>query len=280
MTFFIEIVSLWGEVVHHVFRLPHIPAESYSEIFDEFYIALMRRLEEWAAKLPSSLIFTVGNLERSVRWRNADSFISVHLLYHAALMKLNRHARYRNFHPMTINQYIHRARHHAVEILRISAALVHYSSEYDPVRPGEPSPTMILNPSLGYVIVSAVDVLSAIGLMTDLSECINLIRTGLDTVRELGRFWDSSIFLSSLIETRMTSMAESLRYRPRLEGKVVFAVDSPSLDSQVSTSMLKDRPSSLLADDLLYGLPRNRLFNALGLEDPSFSEQHILSIQD
>lgn len=284
MAFWIEIASFWGEVVQHAFRLPHVPTESYNATFDEFYTTIIRRLDDWGSKLPSGLIFTAGNLERSIRARNANSFVSIHLLYHATLMKLNRHARYQNFPAVTVNQHIHRARHHAVEILRIAAALTHYVSEYESIRPVAESPSlmaMILNPYLGYVIVSAVDVLSAIGLMTDMPECINLIKSGLDIVRELGRLWDSSLFLVSLIETRMGVMSESLRYRRRLEGKVAFVMESPSLDSHVSVSMLKDRLPGVIDEDLLYGeLPRDRLFSALGLDDVSFSEEHVLRIQD
>lgn len=278
MAFWIEIASLWGEVMHHIFRLPHVPAESYSTLFDEFYMVVVRRAEEWSLKLPSELAFTAGNLERSIHTRGANTFVSIHLLYHATLMKLNRHARYRSFPTETVNQFIHRARHHAVEILRISAALIHYVSEYESLRPiAKPAS---LNPYLGYTIVSAVDALSAIGLMTDMPECINLIKSGLDTVRELGRFWDSSLFLVSLIEARMSAMVGSLRHRPALEGKVAFVVHSQSLDSQVSTSMLKDRPLGALGEDLLYeGLSRERLFSALRLDDPSLSEEHILRIQ-
>lgn len=283
MAFCIEIASLWGEVVQHVFRLPHVPAESYNALFDEFHIAVVRRLGEWTSKLPSELIFTAGNLERSIRARNANTFVSIHLLYHATLMKLNRHARHQHLRTLAVNQFIHRARHHAVEILRISAALIRYVSEYESLRSAaEPATLMslILNPYLGYVIVSAVDVLSSIGLMTDMPECVNLIKSGLDTVCELARFWDSSLFLVSLIETRMGVMVDCLRYRPRLEGKVAFAVDGPSLDSQVSTSMLKDRPPGTLGEDLLFGgLPPDRLFSALGLDDASFSEEHVLRIQ-
>lgn len=144
-------------------------------------------------------------------------------------------------------------------------------------------PPLTLNPFVLYVIVSAVDVLSAIGLVSDLPESINMITSGLDAAKRIGRFWDSSIPLISLIESRLSAVAASLQSRTRLEGKAVFAMDSPSLDSQVGASLLKDQSKSLLVpgEDLMYGgLPRERLFNALGLDDISLSEGNILRIKD
>lgn len=283
MAFWIEIVSRWGDVLHHSFRLPHIPAEVYSTTFDEFYNTTVQRLEEWNAKLPSGLTFTSTNLEQSIRSRKADVFISIHLLYHATLMKLNRHARYQHFRAITISQYIHRARHHAVEMLRVSAALAHFASEYEPLRSvAEPGvKTTILNPFLGYLVLSAVDVLSALGLVADMPECINLIKSGLDLVRELGRFWDSSLHLVSLIEARLAFLSGSVRYPARIDGKVAFVVNAVSLDRQVSASMVKDATPGLVDEDLLYGgLPRERLFSALGIEDPTLSEENILCIRE
>ena len=282
--FWIEIVSRWGDVLHHSFRLPHVPAEVYSTTFDEFYSTTVQRLEEWNSKLPSGLTFTSTNLAQSIRARKADVFISIHLLYHATLMKLNRHARYQHFRPATVNEYIHRARHHAVEMLRVSAALGHYASEYEPLRSvAEPGgiKTTILNPFLGYLVVSAVDVLSALGLIADMPECINLIKSGLDLVKELSRFWDSSLHLVSLIEARLACLSGSVRYPARIDGNVAFAMDGVSLDRQVSASMVKDATPGLVDEDLLYGgLPRERLFSALGIEDPTLSEANILCIRE
>lgn len=287
ISYWIEIVSHWGDVVQHVLRLPHIPTHSYNKIFDEFYTSTTRHLESWVAKLPVGLSFTTGNLERSVRMRKVDTFVSVHLLYHATLMKLNRHARYESLPSDAANQCVHRARHHAVEILRICAAL----REYEPLHP-VPDPghltlaPSVLNPFILYIIVSAVDVLSAFGLMTDLNECVHLIKSGRDTARMLCRFWDSSLPLVSLVDSRMSSMVGCLQCPSRLQGKAVFAMDCASLDSRVVSSFLTGHPSrpmfAEMAEDLMYGgLPKERLLSALGVEDASLAEEgHVLWIKD
>lgn len=282
MAILIDILSLWGDVSDHVFRLSLIPAEAYSRLFEEFHSTTVRRSEEWSARLPEHLTFTAINMERSIRAKKADAFISIHLLYHATLMKLNRHARYQNLPDSMVDRYIHTTRSHAVEVLRICLALLRYASEYESSRmvmDTTPQRGTILNPFMGYVILSAVDVLSAGGLMVEISECMNLIRGGLAAVRELSRFWDGSIPLVGVIESRLESMAACLHRPLETEGKVVFLTSSPSLDSQVRTSVQKQDIPGI--EDLMYGgLPRERLFRALDVGNVSYSEELVLWISD
>ncbi|KAF9885431.1 hypothetical protein FE257_012953 [Aspergillus nanangensis] len=282
MAILIEVMSLWGDVSDHVFRLSLIPAEAYGRLFEDFHSTIVRRADEWTARLPDHLIFTAMNMERSIRAKKADAFISIHMLYHATLMKLNRHARYQNLPDALVDRHVHTTRTHAVEILRISHALLRYASDYESTRITlEPAPVKgtILNPFLGYVILSAVDVLSAGGLMVEISECTNLIRSGLAAVRELGRFWDGSIPLASLIETRLEAMTEYLHHPMEADGKLAFLTNSASLDSQVrSCTYRQDIPGN---EDLMYsGLPRERLFRALDVGSTSFAEDIILWVID
>ncbi|PYI07978.1 C6 transcription factor [Aspergillus sclerotiicarbonarius CBS 121057] len=282
MALLIEIMSLWGDVSDHVFRLSLVPPEAYNKLFEDFYTTVVGRADEWAAGLPDHLTFSAVNMERSIRTKKADAFMSIHLLYHATLMALNRHARYQNLRLDTIERHIRTMRNHAVEILRISLALMRYASEYEPSRiilePGTARGT-ILNPFLGYVIVSATDVLSAAGLMVDMPESVNLIRGGFEAVRELTRFWSGALPLATLIEKRLEAMSEGLR-QPDSDRKVAFLTTGPSLDSQVRAGVQKqqDLPTS---EDLMYGgLPREQLFGALGPGDAPFSSETILWIKE
>ncbi|KAL4777981.1 hypothetical protein BJX76DRAFT_363165 [Aspergillus varians] len=280
MALLIDVISIWGDVSDHVFRLSLIPAESYNNLFEEFYSSMVRRSDQWLSRLPNYLTFTAVNLERSIQGMKVDPFISIHLLYHAALLKLNRYARSQLLRPGMAKKYVHTARNHAAEILRTALALERYASDYnvspmtaDPVAPKG----TLLNPFLGYVILSAVDVLSAGGLMVDLPECINLIRGGLEVVRELSCFWGSTKPLVSLIETRLGSMAEAFR-QVNCEGRVAFLLDGPSLDSQIQNGVQKQDLST--NEDLIYGgLPREQLFLAFGLVDVPYSLQNIIWIR-
>lgn len=290
--FLIEIVSLWGDVSQHVFRSPHIPAESYSKVSEELHATVMRRTEEWMRNLPPNLDFTLENLRSSVSTGKTDSFFSIHLLYHATLMKLNRYVRSQHFTAGTASQCVHRARHHAVEILRISAALAQLVDERATsgsaalASPTEPAvlKTMLVDPFLAYVILSAVDVLSAAGLVSDIPECVRLIQAGIDTVKELAYFWRGSIGLASLMENRLRCLVDCFHDpQSALDSKVAFAVDGPPLNSRVRFGIFKQDPQGALASigDLLYcGLPRERLFAILGVDESSLSPDRILWVRD
>ncbi|KAL2826006.1 hypothetical protein BDW59DRAFT_69235 [Aspergillus cavernicola] len=280
MALLIDVISIWGDVSDHVFRMSLIPADSYNKLFEEFYGTMVRRSDQWLSRLPNHLTFIAVNLERSIRGRKIDPFISIHLLYHATLLKLNRYARSQLLRSGVAKQYVHTARNHAAEILRTALALVRYASEYDASQMVTdlvaPKGTL-LSPFLGYVILSAVDVLSAGGLMIDLPECINLIRGGLEVVRQLSSFWASTKPLVSLIETRLEAMIEA-HHHLTSEGKVAFILDGPSLDSQIHNGVQKQDSST--NEDLLYGgLPHEQLFGAFGLVDAPYSLEDIFWIR-
>lgn len=298
MAFLIEIMSLWSDVSDQAFRLSLSPAETYSSRFEEFYATVIQRSDEWAMKLPNDLTITAANLERSIHAKKANAFISNHLFYHATLLKLNRCARQQDLRAFTVDQCIRRARHHSVEILRICLALMQYMWEYESTRLTSTATTttttelisirtrLALNPCLGYLVLSAVDILSAAGPMSDLAECIHLIRAGLDMVRELAGFWDGALPLVSLIETRMDALAEALHsYRPDSATKLGFVMDNSrpggtSLDSQIRGHSL---PLGSIDQDLIYGrfLSRERVLVAvLGVDDASLSRDSILWIRE
>ncbi|KAL5338059.1 hypothetical protein BJX70DRAFT_215935 [Aspergillus crustosus] len=280
MALLIDIIAIWGDVSDHVFRLSLISAESYNKLFDEFYNNMVRRSDQWLSRLPSHLTFTAVNLERSIRGRKVDQFISIHLLYHAALLKLNRYGRAQLLRPEMGKQYVHAARNHAAEILRTTLALLRYTPEYDVVQmtmdPVTPKASL-LNPFLGYVILSAIDVLSAGGLILDLPECINLTRGGLDVVRDLSYYWGNTKPVVSLIETRLDAMMKA-NIQTFSERKVAFFLDGPSLDGQIQNGV--QRQESSHNEDLMYGgLSHEQLYKAFGLVDVPFSLHSVLWIR-
>ncbi|RAH48420.1 Zn(II)2Cys6 transcription factor [Aspergillus brunneoviolaceus CBS 621.78] len=283
MALLIEIMSLWGEVSDHVFRLSLIPTEVYGEHFEQFYSTVARRAEEWIARLPDHLTFTAVNLERSIRAKKADAFLSIHLVYHATLMKLNRHGRHQSIRAEVVSQHIHAARTHAADILRMTKALVQYATEYEPTRIlMEPSSAKgaILNPFLGYVILSAIDIISAAGRLVELRECLALIQGGLEAVKELARFWGSALALATLIQERLDTLSACLASPTQTEGKVAFLSNSASLDSKARNVLQKHAEPST-DEDLMYGaLPYEGLLSALGAGNGPFPAETILWVGD
>lgn len=261
------------------------PAESYNDILETFYSSIVERCDEWSRKLPDELAITANNIERSIRTKKANILLLNHLIYHDTLLKLNRYVRYEDLRAVTVDRFICRARHHAVEILQICLMLLQHVSEHGSSGPGEELEllqTMAFNPFMGYMVLSAVDVLSAAGAITGLFDSINLIRGGLDFVRGLSRHWQGMFPLVSLIETRLNSMVESLNSR---SDKLGFVMDGTSLEAAARsptpiTKQCSLKTQQLNRQDLLYGgLPHERLLIALGV-DASLSKDNILRIQE
>ncbi|KAJ5442878.1 hypothetical protein N7445_004629 [Penicillium cf. griseofulvum] len=283
MAFLIDIMAIWGDISMHITRLPHFPPEAYSRLAEEFHTTIIQKSNQWMTRLPDYMAFSSINLERSIRQRKADTFISTHLFYHASLMKLYRHARYQSLRPEILGQYIHRARYHAVEILRISLTFDQYAKEIIPSRhTTETSISLtLLNPFLGYVILSAVDVLSSAGLASQLHECISYIRGALDTVHELGRYWDGSLQLVTVLHRRLGLMINCQNERSVFAEKLGFALDGPPLETKVHAGALHSHPPATMGEDLFTGsMPREVLLNALRVDETLISESGIAWIRD
>ncbi|KAJ5947629.1 hypothetical protein N7466_000644 [Penicillium verhagenii] len=274
MAFLIQIMSIWGDVHLNVFRLAHAPSDGYAQLAEEFHAIITHRADEWIKQLPEHLVFSPVNLERAAQAKKADAFLSIHLFYHATLMKLYRHARYSSLRSEILVQYIHRARYHAVEALRIATAILPYTSTDT-----TGLDSVLLSPSIGYLVLSAVDVLSSAGLVAEISDCIPLVRGALSLVQLLCRHWDSSSDLVSAIRKRLTLMIDCLNDRARSHDKIGFAVDGPSLEMKVRTA--SSPPLGALDEDLFYGsMPREMLLHAMRVDDVSISENNIVWLKD
>ncbi|KAJ5176873.1 uncharacterized protein N7482_002750 [Penicillium canariense] len=283
IAFLIQILSIWGDVSFQAFRLSHTPSDGWSPLAEGFHSTIIRRTDEWMNRLPEHLAFSVTNMERASQAKNVDALVSIHMFYHATLMKLYRHVRYHSLRSEALVQYIHRARYHAVEILRIALAVVQFSHQIQSTRfpadasaPNEP----ILSPFLGYVVLSAVDVLSAGGMVTELPDCIAFINGALGMIQLLGYHWDSSLSLANIIKRRLDSMVDCLNDRSRPQDKLGFAVDGPSLATKVPAGT-PAQPPGALEEDLFYGsMQREILLRAMWADDTPFSDSNIAWLKD
>lgn len=281
MAYLVQTLSIWGDVSHHTFRLSHTPSDRYAHLAEEVHTTIIRQTEEWTKQLPETFVFTAPNLERACQTRKADSFVSSHMLYHATLTKLYRNVRYQSLRSDVLTEYIHRARYHAVETLRIAVTALQYTTEFEASQVStDPSPRGIpLNPFLGHVILLAVDVLSAAGLVADLPNCVSFISGALELVKSLGRHWDSSLLLASNIQKRLDSMIDCLNDRVGSQDKLYFTLDGSSLEKILQ----KSTPSSsgISDDDVFYGnMPRDALLRAMRVDESSITEHNIVWLRD
>lgn len=283
MAFLIEILLLWGDVSDEMLRLSLLPTDSYGSMFENFYASIIQRTDEWAMKLPDDLTITAINMQRSMYAKKTHTFILNHLFYHATLLTLNRYIRGQAVREFTVDQCIRRARHHAVEMLRICLTLTQSHQHQTNI-----------SPVVGCLVLSAVDVVSAAGLITDLNETLTLSRGGLTVIRDLAGLWSTVAPLATLVETRVDALAKADfqhlhqqnqqhhqdknkdPFRPP-PVRLGFAVDSPSLDS-LRRADPQPLGGPIRSHDLLYGeIPRVRVLMALGVRGSGFDD--ILWIQ-
>lgn len=278
MAVLIQILAIWGDTSSGISRLSQIPSENYAPLAEALHTNTMRRTDEWSRELPEYLTFSTMNMERASQMKNADVFISIHMVYHATLLKLFRHARYQSIRHEVLAHHIHRARYHAVEILRIANTFLPQTGEFQSRSNDAPSfPVRVLNPFLHYVILSAIDLLSAAEMMTELSDCITFVRGSLALIQYFSRHWDSSLELVNAIQLRLNTLTECSNDRVRTKDKLCFSVNCPSLESRVhlGTPFAHDT----LDEDLFYGsMPREMLLRAISV-DASFTEG-IVWLQD
>jgi hypothetical protein len=281
MAYLIQILSVWGDVSHHIFRLSHAPPDRYAQLAEEVHTSAIRQTDDWTKRLPEHLVFSASNLEGACQTKKTDAFVSMHMFYHATLTKLYRNVRYQSLRSDVLAEYVHRARYHAVETLRIAVAALQYAKELESSQSSaEFSPRGIfLNPFLGHVILSAVDVLSAAGLLVDLPNCVSFINGALEMVHMFGRNWDISLELANIIQKRLNSMADCLKDRASSQDKLCFTLDGPSLEKKVH----KGAPNSsgIPDDDVFYGsMPREALLRAMRVDESSISEKNIVWLRD
>lgn len=278
MSFLIKIMSLWGDVSDEMLRLSLLPTDTYGNMFEKLYASVIQQTDEWAMRLPGELTLSSINMQQSTHAKKTNTFILNHLFYHATLLTLNRYIRSQAVREFTVDQCIRRARHHAVEMLRICLALTqsqqqqHYATN--------------ISPALACLVLSAVDVVSAAGLITDLDETLTLCRGGLTVIRDLAGLWSAVTPLAALAETRVDALAEAnfqhtqqqqqpQDYRNQQDKskspfrqspvRLGFAVDSPSLDS-LRRADPQPLGGPIRSHDLFYGeIPRMRVLMALGV---------------
>ncbi|KAJ5735848.1 uncharacterized protein N7483_000973 [Penicillium malachiteum] len=284
MAFLIQIMALWGDVSLNVFRLAHTPSDTYARLAEEFHSIITVRTEEWMKRLPEELTFSVINLERAIFTKKADTFISIHMLYHATLMKVYRYARYSNLRSDILVQYIHRARYHAVGTLRAIMGSMPYLDIVQTSRFSNDIPGIngtLLSPLLGYLILSAVDVLSAAGLIEELPDCVPLLKGALRVVKVLGRHWDSSVSLANLMQRRLDILTDCMNDRVRTQDKTGFILVGSSLESKVHASSSASHPPGALEEDLFFGsMPKEMLLNGMRVDDIAIAEQRIIWLKD
>ena len=185
------VIATFGDVGDFMFRSSHRAAASYGDAYESFYNNVCNRLQGWSTRLPESLQYNETNLDRSIQQGYADTFISMHVICHFALLKLNRCIRHALL-PASVPRNIRAAHFHGHQILQIMTSLRAARRDIAAPAVGQPTIFTFSTPFPGYATLSAIDVVSGGGLDSNLGATVDEVEDGLACLRELSNYWNSA----------------------------------------------------------------------------------------
>ena len=184
--------AIWGDVTDYTFRASNRPNTTYRECYEAFYAQTHSRAQEWLSRLPAHLQYNETNLDRSIQQGSVGTFVSMHVLYHLSLIKLNRYMRHAVI-PESVTRNIRTANYHGHQILQIMTALHVARREIATPDQGQPAVCTFTTPFPGYGILAAIDVVSAGGLDSNLKTTLDEIDGALGCLLELAQYWNSAM---------------------------------------------------------------------------------------
>lgn len=233
MAYYAQISSIWGDVLANIYRSPHQSVERYSADHEAFHITSHQRLSSWKASLPAYLSYSTFNTNNSIKNGYVGTFISLHTIYHATIIKLNRDIRHGTLSAASTTRAMEEATHHALQLLDMMQTLSNADRQKIPTSTPSQFHQQQLKipfstPFAGYAILIAIDILSAGGSLDPLSltKTFRIMNGGLKVVEELSQFWASARAQRSAIRKRVEQLAECATAN-EAAGKKVWIARNP-----------------------------------------------------
>ncbi|KAL5116617.1 hypothetical protein ACEQ8H_005495 [Pleosporales sp. CAS-2024a] len=201
MAYLCLISALWGDVLTFTVRTARRPSSRYERHYEEFYSLMYGKFDAWYAMLPPNLQYSPSTLELSISEGYASIFVSLHALYNAAIITLNRHVRVDELAPERIRQNVERSFRHASDFLSMMLSL----------SPANRQPGLqfaFTAPFPGYVLMLSVDVLTSAGLFSTLQQVIDAVCSSMSCLDELANFWASARAQHKTVSTRLTQLTD------------------------------------------------------------------------
>ncbi|CAI9628449.1 unnamed protein product [Alternaria burnsii] len=201
------ISALWGDVLTFTSRAARRPDSAYEQHYDIFYTKMNEKLNAWHDMLPENLHYTPQNLDKGHADGYAGTLLSMHALYYATSIRLNRQVRVNALPVDKIRRNLERA-------IRMASNFLSMMLSQAPVnRHRRPPPTVapessISTPFPGYVLMLSVDVLTSAGLVSSLPTFIETLNTTLTCINELTGFWASAKAQQKMISNRIKQLTE------------------------------------------------------------------------
>lgn len=207
MAYLCLISTLWGEVLTFSSRAARRSDSAYEQHYDTFYTKMNEKLDAWHALLPENLHYTPQNLDNSIADGHAGTFLSIHALYHATIIRLNRQVRIGVLSMDKIRRNLERTLRMASNFLPIMLSLAPVN------RQRRPPPTAALEfsfstPFPGYALMLSIDVLTSAGLVSSLPTFIETLNTTLTCIDELSSFWASAKAQQKTVSNRIKQLMD------------------------------------------------------------------------
>jgi hypothetical protein len=206
----ILISALWGEVLTFTSRAIHRPDTGYERAYEIFYAQTYERLNNWLSMLPSNLQYTPLNLDQSIVEGYSGIFISLHALYQATVIRLNRHIRIHAVLPEKVRRNIGRSFHAASSFMAIIHSLTAINCQ-GRLASHPASRFLFSTPFPGYALMLSVDVITSAGTVPALPACIETIGSTLSFIETMGGFWASAGAQQRAISERLQQLGEIKR---------------------------------------------------------------------
>lgn len=245
MGWHILVAAIWGDVVDFIFRAPHQAAATYRDTYESFYAGTWDQLQGWLSRLPENLQYNTANLEKAIRRGYADTFISLHALYHLCCMKLNRCLRH-SWAQDSIARNIRAAHEHGHHMLHLMSAVNAAREQIGIPAERRTNGFTLTAPFPGYATLSAVDIVSAGGTDSTLGSTLDEISGGLICLQELARYWNSARDQARLCEKRYYQIQNILKNPLRARGGAWLG-RKWGLEKALESDLCPD-------DDCIYGL--------------------------
>lgn len=202
--YMINILSIWGDVRDYNYRASKSPNVAVTEPFSAFYATTIARLEGWRASLLPSSENTIENLDAAVIDGTVGSFVSLHSLYHVSYTNLHRYGQFDPVTAPTLKSSLQTTYEHANAVFDLAQNMTTRSSRL----PGCPAAaTKFSSPYFGFIIVNAIDILSAKGRLADVPAFHARVDGASKVVDELANFWHSARLQQDQVKARLDALS-------------------------------------------------------------------------
>ncbi len=204
MAYLCLISALWGDVLTFTGRAARRPDTGYEQHYEPFYTNAYGRLEGWHAMLPANLRYTRQNLENSIAEGTVGTFMSLHALYHATAIRLNRQIRTSAMPADKRSRNIECALQNASTFL----SMMHTLALINRQRLNDAPEYFFSTPFPGYALMLSIDVITSAGQFTTLPQLIDTVDATMPCIVDLATFWASARAQQKAVSNRLKQLTD------------------------------------------------------------------------